>query len=159
MSTDTNTLQQRILDKQAVVGVIGLGYVGLPLLDAFQEVGFTCVGFDVDQSKIETLESGRSYIRHIPDEQIQTWLSSGRFSCTTDMSKLADVDAILICVPTPLSTSRDPDLRYVEATTKTIADNLRKGQLVVLESTTYPTTTRDIVQPLLEQTYAGSRAS
>ena len=151
MSVGTDTLRQRIEDKTAVVGIIGLGYVGLPLLDAFLEVGFRCVGFDVDQKKIDALQAGTSYIRHIPDSQIQTWLESGRFSSTSDMQQLADVDAILICVPTPLSTSRDPDLAYVEATTKTIAKTLRKGQLVVLESTTYPTTTRDVVRPLLEE--------
>lgn len=150
MGAETDALQKRIEDKTAVVGVIGLGYVGLPLLDAFLEVGFHCIGFDVDEAKIEALTAGRSYIRHIPDDQIQSWLDSGRFSATTDMSRLTEADAILICVPTPLTTSRDPDLRYVEATTKTVAATLRPGQLVVLESTTYPTTTRDVVLPLLE---------
>ncbi|GAB5442297.1 MAG: nucleotide sugar dehydrogenase [Fuerstiella sp.] len=149
--TTTAELQTRIREKTATVGVIGLGYVGLPLLDAFLEVGFTCVGFDVDDSKIEALKAGRSYIRHIPDSQIQAWNESGRFDSTTDMQRLAEMDAILVCVPTPLTTSRDPDLRYVEATAKTIAASLRPGQLVVLESTTYPTTTRDVLKPLLEQ--------
>lgn len=150
MGADTNSLQDRIRSKQAVVGVIGLGYVGLPLLDAFLGVGFRCVGFDVDDTKIRALNAGKSYIRHIPDNQIQSWLQDGRFSATSDMSQLADTDAILICVPTPLSPSRDPDLHYVEETTRTIAQHLRRGQLVVLESTTYPTTTRDVVLPILE---------
>lgn len=156
MGADTDSLRKRIEDKQAVVGVIGLGYVGLPLLDAFLEVGFRCIGFDVDQSKIDSLTSGKSYIRHIPDKQIQSWLDSGRFSATSDMSQLAEADAILICVPTPLTSSRDPDLRYVDATTQTVAKYLRRGQLVVLESTTYPTTTRDVVAPILEE--AGLKA-
>ena len=145
------SLRNQIEQQQAVVGVIGLGYVGLPLLDAFQDAGYSCIGFDVDQKKIDSLESGRSYIRHIPDEQIQQWLDGGHFAVTSDMTRLTEADAILICVPTPLSTSRDPDLKYVEATARTIAASLRPGQLVVLESTTYPTTTRDVVQPLLEE--------
>ncbi len=144
-------LKNRIDEQKAVVGVIGLGYVGLPLLDAFQDAGYSCIGFDVDQKKIDSLNAGRSYIRHIPDGQIQQWLDGGRFSVTADMSRLAEADAILICVPTPLSSSRDPDLKYVEATAETIAKSLRSGQLVVLESTTYPTTTRDVVQPILEE--------
>lgn len=157
MSTGTDAklaasdLQRKVREKTAVVGVIGLGYVGLPLLDAFLEVGFSCVGFDVDEAKIDALSSGRSYIRHIPDDQIQAWNDSGRFGCTTEMGRLAEMDAILVCVPTPLTTSRDPDLRYVEATAETIAKALRPGQLVVLESTTYPTTTRDVLKPLLEK--------
>ncbi len=150
MSNETKQLAERVASKQAVVGVIGLGYVGLPLLDAFLEVGFTCIGFDVDATKTEALTAGKSYIRHIPDSQIQAWQTSGRFSATTDMCRLREADAILICVPTPLTASRDPDLRYVEDTTRTIAANLRAGQLVILESTTYPTTTRDVVVPILE---------
>lgn len=148
---DTESLRKSIENKTAVVGVIGLGYVGLPLLDAFLEAGFQCIGFDVDQSKIDALNAGKSYIRHIPNEQIEAWNSGGRFRVTANMEQLSDADAILICVPTPLTTSRDPDLRYVEATCQTVAKTLRKGQLIVLESTTYPTTTRDVVLPILEQ--------
>ncbi|APZ95952.1 nucleotide sugar dehydrogenase [Fuerstiella marisgermanici] len=151
MSNVPNQLNERVANKQAVVGVIGLGYVGLPLLDAFLEVGFRCIGFDVDQPKIDSLAAGKSYIRHIPDSQIKAWQDSGRFEATSDMERLAEADAILICVPTPLTASRDPDLRFVEATTEAVSKTLRCGQLVVLESTTYPTTTRDIVLPILEK--------
>ena len=151
MSNVPNQLNERVANKQAVVGVIGLGYVGLPLLDAFLEVGFRCIGFDVDQPKIDSLAAGKSYIRHIPDSQIRAWQDSGRFEATSDMERLAEADAILICVPTPLTASRDPDLRFVEATTEAVSKTLRCGQLVVLESTTYPTTTRDIVLPILEK--------
>jgi UDP-N-acetyl-D-glucosamine dehydrogenase len=146
------SLKSAIEGKSAVVGVIGLGYVGLPLIDAFQKSGFRCVGFDVDQSKVHMLQEGRSYIRHIPSEVVQSWKHAGRFEATADMERLREPDVLIICVPTPLSDSRDPDLEYVEGTTRSIARTLRPGQLVVLESTTYPTTTRDVMLPILEAT-------
>lgn len=150
MDTPFATLKQRIDGRSAVVGVIGLGYVGLPLLQAFVNAGFRTIGFDVDQAKVDSLLKGNSYIRHVPSEWIAGWLKDDRFTATTDMSRLAEADAILICVPTPLNESRDPDLSYVAATAEQIAGALRTGQLVVLESTTYPGTTRDVVQPILE---------
>ncbi len=146
------SLLQKITDKQARVGVIGLGYVGLPLIDAFVSRGVSAMGFDVDVSKVDQLNAGRSYIRHLPSERIAGWKANGLFEATGDMSRLSEPDALLICVPTPLSDSRDPDLSYVEGTTRSIAAALRPGQLIVLESTTYPTTTRDVVLPILERT-------
>ncbi len=130
---------------------MGLGYVGLPLIDAFHRAGFSAVGFDTDPAKVDQLKSGESYIAHIPSETISTWVESGKFDATTDFGRLADADVVLICVPTPLSSSRDPDLKYVEATARAITKTLRPGQLVVLESTTYPGTTRDVILPILNE--------
>lgn len=137
--------------KQTKVAIVGLGYVGLPLVRAFINAGYTTMGFDVDAKKIDSLKNGRSYIKHVPDQWIRDWINSGRFQPTGDMVRLAEADAILICVPTPLTGSRDPDLSYVISTAETIAKQLRKGQLVVLESTTYPGTTRDVLQPILDR--------
>jgi len=145
-------LEQKIRDKSAVVGVIGLGYVGLPLLNAFIKAGFKTMGFDIDQKKVDALLQGQSYIKHIPAEMIGQWLKSKQFTPTSDMSRLKEADCILICVPTPLNESRDPDMTYIEGTTEAIRAALRPGQLVVLESTTYPTTTRDVVLPVLSKT-------
>jgi UDP-N-acetyl-D-glucosamine dehydrogenase len=142
-------LKDAIVAKTATVGVIGLGYVGLPLVRAFVQAGYRALGFDVDPNKIRRLEEGQSYIRHIPSEWIAEWHQGDKFQATADMSRLAEADAILICVPTPLSDSRDPDLSYIEATARQIAQALRPGQLIVLESTTYPGTTRDVVLPIL----------
>ena len=133
-------------------GVLGLGYVGLPLIRTFIAAGFPTLGFDVDAEKIRRLKAGESYIEHIPSEWIARYVSEGKFAPTADMSRLAEADALLICVPTPLNRSRDPDLIYVEATAREIAAHLRPGQLVVLESTTYPGTTRDVVLPILQET-------
>lgn len=144
--------EQAILNKQAKIGVIGLGYVGLPLIHAFVKAGFTTLGFDVDQRKVDSLLAGKSYIKHLDSKLIQEWQANKQFEPTSDMRRLAEADALLICVPTPLSESRDPDLAYVEGTARQIRDSLRPGQLVILESTTYPTTTRDVVLPILEET-------
>jgi UDP-N-acetyl-D-glucosamine dehydrogenase len=144
-------LLDRILDKSATVGILGLGYVGLPLVRAFVKSGFRVVGFDVDESKVQSLAAGRSYIRSVTSETVAGWLSEGRFEATTDFDRLSEPDALLICVPTPLSDSRDPDLTYVVQTADAISAVLRPGQLVVLESTTYPTTTRDVLLPILSQ--------
>jgi UDP-N-acetyl-D-glucosamine dehydrogenase len=138
------------------VGVIGLGYVGLPLVRAFVAAGFRTMGFDVDQAKVQDLLAGKSYIRHIPAEWIAACVQSGAFVPTADMGRLGEPDALLICVPTPLSASRDPDLTFIEQTARQIARTLRRGQLVVLESTTYPGTTREVVLPILA---AGSLAA
>ncbi len=144
-------LKEALQKKTAKVGVVGLGYVGLPLIQAFVRAGFNTIGFDVDQTKIDSLADGRSYIRHIPSEWVRSWIDEEDFEPTADMTRLSEADAILICVPTPLSDSRDPDLSYVESTAQFVAASLRPGQLVVLESTTYPGTTRDVVLPILNQ--------
>ncbi len=148
----TSALKSAIENKSANIGVIGLGYVGLPLIDAFVNAGFRATGFDVDQSKVDALNAGQSYIKHISSEDVQSWSDKGQFEATADLSQMAEADALLICVPTPLNDSRDPDLKYVESTARAIAKVLRPGQLVVLESTTYPTTTRDVVLPILAKT-------
>lgn len=145
----TLTLAQKIADKSAVVGIIGLGYVGLPLAKAFIEGGFRTLGFDVDQKKVDLLSAGQSYIGHLKSDWIAACVRNGSLRATADMQRLSEPDAILICVPTPLTDSRDPDLTYIEATAQQIAARLRPGQLIVLESTTYPGTTRDVVLPLL----------
>src|SRR5437588_2116146 len=132
------------------VGIIGLGYVGLPLTLLFSEQQFRVTGFDVDQQKVDTLSSGGSYIYRILPEEIASAKSSG-FTATTDYARISDVDAIIICVPTPLNEHHEPDLSYIESTAKAIAPNLRAGQLVVLESTTYPGTTEEILIPILEK--------
>ena len=146
-----HALEKSIQDRSAVVGVIGLGYVGLPLISAFVSSGFRVMGFDVDRKKVDMLLAGRSYIRHIDSETVKSWIDSGQFEATADMQRLSDADCLLICVPTPLSDSRDPDLSYVAGTARSIAEVLRPGQLIVLESTTYPTTTRDVLLPILAE--------
>lgn len=150
-------LQQKIEQKSARVGVIGLGYVGLPLISAFTNAGFRCLGFDVDHSKVTSLNNGESYIQHISGSQVQDWNDRQVFEATADMARLGEADVLLICVPTPLNESRDPDLRYVEGTARAIAAVLRPGQLVILESTTYPTTTRDVLVPILNNNPAQHR--
>lgn len=145
-------LLRKIDDRKALVGIVGLGYVGLPLVREFCRAGFKVVGFDVDPSKVKALYAGRTYIKHLPGGHFKDLIKQRRFSATTDMKQLRKPDAILICVPTPLDKMREPDVSYVVQTTEHIAANLRKGQLVTLESTTYPGTTREIMQPLLDAT-------
>jgi UDP-N-acetyl-D-glucosamine dehydrogenase len=140
----------RIEQRAARVGVIGLGYVGLPLALLFEEAGFPVLGFDVDPAKPQMLHAGESYIRHIGAERVAEAFNRGRIAATTDFDRLSDCDAILICVPTPLGKHREPDLSYIRMTAEAIAPRLRAGQLVVLESTTYPGTTREILLPRLE---------
>ena len=139
----------RLKSRTARIGVIGLGYVGLPLSLLLAEAGFNVTGFDIDQKKVTDLEAGRSYIFRIPAAEIQSARSHG-FTATTDFSKLSDMDAIIMCVPTPLTEHREPDLSYVENTAKAAAPWVREGQLVVLESTTYPGTTEELMIPVLE---------
>jgi UDP-N-acetyl-D-glucosamine dehydrogenase len=146
------TLRAKIRNKQALVGIIGLGYVGLPLVMRFCEVGFKVLGFDTDNKKVESLNRGESYIKHIPSADISALLNGqnqGRFAATSDMSRLGEPDILIICVPTPLTPKREPDLRYVENTTRLIATSLRPGQLISLESTTYPGTTTELLLPIL----------
>lgn len=136
-------LLQKIESRTARVGIIGLGYVGLPLMLIFEEAGFSVVGFDVDAKKTEALSRGESYIRHIDPDRVQRAFGGDRVRATTDFGRLSACDAIIICVPTPLGMHREPDLKYVRTTAEVVAKTLRPGQLVVLESTTYPGTTRE----------------
>jgi len=129
-----------------------LGYVGLPLVREFCRSGFNVIGFDVDPKKVKMLKAGKSYIEHLPANIFNEFIRRRRFAPTTDMNRLKQPDAILICVPTPLDEMRDPDMTYVRATAEEIAKRLRRGQLIVLESTTYPGTTREVVRPLLDAT-------
>jgi UDP-N-acetyl-D-glucosamine dehydrogenase len=137
--------------KDLKIGIIGCGYVGLPLALRFADVGQRVTGFDTDQEKITKLNAGQSYIQHIPADKINQHVQGKRFNATTDFSKLREMDAVLICVPTPLDERREPDLSYVELTAQSIAPNLQKNQLIVLESTTYPGTTEELVLPILEK--------
>ena len=136
---------------QLRVAVIGCGYVGLPLALRFAEAGHKVTGFDVDPEKVRLLNAGKSYIEHIQQTKIQQYVNSRYFNATNDFSRIKDADAILICVPTPLNEYREPDLSYVEETVKSIYPHLQRGQLVVLESTTYPGTTEELVLPILEK--------
>lgn len=133
------------------IGIIGCGYVGLPLALRFADVGQRVTGFDLDQAKVEKLNAGQSYIQHIPADKIQKHVQAKQFDATTDFTRLRDMDAVLICVPTPLDERREPDLSYVENTARAIAPNLQRSQLVALESTTYPGTTEELVLPILEK--------
>ncbi|NOX59033.1 MAG: nucleotide sugar dehydrogenase [Planctomycetes bacterium] len=145
-------LIRRIEDRKAVVGIVGMGYVGLPLSRSFCEAGFRVVGFDVDEKKVTQLNAGKSYIKHIPSKFVKDARRKKQFSATTRFASIAKVDAIIICVPTPLTKMREPDMSYVSATCDMVAKYLRKGQLVCLESTTYPGTTRELMLPILEAT-------
>jgi UDP-N-acetyl-D-glucosamine dehydrogenase len=146
-------LLERIKNRQVLVGVIGLGYVGLPLVLRFCEVGFPVLGFDTDPKKVELLNRGESYIKDIPSERLakvqRSRQGKGKFSATADLGRLGEPEVLLICVPTPLTSKREPDLRYVENTARQIATTLRPGQLISLESTTYPGTTEELVLPIL----------
>lgn len=146
-----------ISTRKASVGVIGLGYVGLPFCMATTHAGLNTIGFDIDPTKCEALASGRSYLRHLSNERVMQLNKSGLFSATTDFDRLSEPDIIVICVPTPLTKHREPDLSYLKSTTDEIAKRLRKGQMIILESTTYPGTTDEVVRPILEQ--SGLRAN
>ena len=145
-----NELLQRIVEHRAQVGILGLGYVGLPLGLAFAESGFRVLGFDVDATKVAVLSRRECYIEHLDVGRIEQAIDSGGFAATADFERLGEPDVLLICVPTPLDHQQQPNLRYVEATAEAIAKQLRPGQLVILESTTYPGTTEELIQPLLE---------
>ena len=149
-SSSPDQLKNRIQQRQARVGIIGMGYVGLPLALLFSEQKFTVTGFDIDQRKVDTLMRGESYIYRIAAEEIRTAQSRG-FSATSDYSRLDAMDAIIICVPTPLDEYHEPDLSFITDTTRALAPHLRAGQLVVLESTTYPGTTEEVMLPILEK--------
>ena len=143
-------LFDKIKNKQATIGVIGLGYVGLPLVIEFYKAGFSVTGLDIDQKKINLLSQGQSYIKHIPEASIRLLVKDGMFQGSTDFSLVKKMDCILICVPTPLKKNRDPDMSYILSTARKIAPHIRKEQLIVLESTTYPGTTQEVLAPELE---------
>ena len=151
-NAEIDALNALFATAKAKVGVIGLGYVGIPLVSTLTQQGFTVSGFDVDQNRVDQLNKGVSPIKHIPSAQIQNIVETKLFQATYEFSQLAEMDAILICVPTPLTKQREPDMTYVVETTKMIAKYLRRGQLIALESTTYPGTTTDVMTPILEET-------
>ena len=146
-----NELLARIEEKTYTVGIIGLGYVGLPLMYTFHKEGMPVIGYDIDQTKVSNIQSGTPYIKHLGEEMMQSLSQSDRCAATTDFSRLTEADAVLLCVPTPLNQYREPDMSYVISTTETVAHHLREGQLVILESTTYPGTTEEVMIPLLEK--------
>jgi UDP-N-acetyl-D-glucosamine dehydrogenase len=146
-----DAIEQRFTDRSATIAVVGLGYVGLPLALHAARQGMNALGLDIDQAKVDLLMAGRSYIAHIPADDIASHVASGRFKASADFAAARAADAILLCVPTPLTRHREPDMTYVERTAETVARHLRAGQLVVLESTTYPGTTSELVRPILER--------
>ena len=143
-------LEDKIRDRSAVIGIVGIGYVGLPLAVAFAGAGFRVLGFDIRQHNVDSVNRGESYIADVSNESLAAAVTAGRLEATTDQGRLGEADAICICVPTPLTATKDPDLSYVISESEEIAKRLRPGQLVVLESTTYPGTTRGIILPRLE---------
>jgi UDP-N-acetyl-D-glucosamine dehydrogenase len=150
MGQALQTLETKIRNKKAHIGVIGLGYVGLPLVKLFLTEGFRVTGFDIDPKKVTALNRGRSYIRHISALELKGFLEKKAFQATSEFARLRDVDVVIICVPTPLDAHKNPDLSFVLETSGVIARHLRKGQLVILESTTYPGTTDEEMRPVLE---------
>ena len=144
-----NTLISKIKNREAVVGILGLGYVGLPQLIRYSEEGFKTIGFDIDQEKVDKLNEGQSYIKHIPTEKITVAVKMG-FTATTDFSQIGEVDVMLICVPTPLNQQNEPDLSYIKSTLEKIQPHIIEGQLLVLESTSYPGTTDEEIVPFIE---------
>ncbi len=153
MKTDSQTIEsfrKRVDEKKARIGIVGLGYVGLPLATVFGEAGFKVIGIDVDAGKVDRLNAGRSHVEDVPDAHVRQLVDGGRFEATTDFDALEGCDAVSICVPTPLRKTGDPDISYILAVADELARHLRPGQLVVLESTTYPGTTTEIVLPRLQ---------
>ena len=141
----------KIRNKTAKVGIIGLGYVGLPLALEFGKAGFKVTGFDIDIAKVKNANKGRSYVKDIKSADLAREVERGKFVATTDFNRLGEMDAISICVPTPLNKTRDPDMSYIIAATKELSKKLKRGQLIVLESTTYPGTTEEVILPMLEE--------
>lgn len=151
MSSEFNQIKSAFKNKSAKIGVIGLGYVGLPLVMAFIEQNFQVYGFDVDQKKIDSLSSGESYIKQISSEKINRIVLSEQFKPTNDFSEISIVDAVLICVPTPLNKKQEPNLSYITSTCNTILPYIKSNQLIILESTTYPGTCNEVLKPILEK--------
>ena len=144
-------LEKLIEDKSARIGVIGLGYVGLPLIVEFCSNGFEGIGFEVDERKVDEINAGRSYIPDVPTDRLKACVDDGKLTATTEFSRLGECDAIIICVPTPLRKTKDPDMSYILSAGGEIQDHMRRGQLVILESTTYPGTTDEVLQPMFEE--------
>ena len=149
--TSVDSLIRKIEERTYTVGILGLGYVGLPLLYTFYRNGMPVIGYDIDAAKVQAIESGTPYIKHLGEEMMGELAASDLVQATTDFSRLPEADALLLCVPTPLNKYREPDMSYVEGTTRTVAEHLRAGQLVILESTTYPGTTEELMIPILEE--------
>ena len=145
-------LVEKLSQRRARVGVVGLGYVGLPLAASFADAGYDVIGFEVDESKVSDIMAGRSYILDVEAEDVDRIVRAGKLEATTNFARLAECDTISVCVPTPLRKTRDPDLTYIVRATAEISRYLRAGQLIVLESTTYPGTTVEVVAPKLEET-------
>src|SRR3954468_14166216 len=153
-ATATQTaFDERIASREAKIGIVGLGYAGLPLAMAFAEAGFEVTGIDLSTERVSAVNEKRSYVVDVPEERYQA--AEGRLRATTDYAAVADLDALTICVPTPLSKTRTPDLNYVVAATQSVARHLRPGQLIILQSTTYPGTTEDVLRPVLEEAAGG----
>ena len=144
-------LEKKIKDKKAKIGIIGMGYVGIPLGLEFAGTGFSVTGFDKDSARVKEINSGKQVMKHIPAKSMKEFVKKNNGSSTTEFSEIRDMDCLIICVPTPLDEHEQPDMSYIESASKEIGKNLRKGQLIVLESTTYPGTTREIVKPILEK--------
>lgn len=151
-SSAADQLRERLESRTAVIGIVGLGYVGLPLAKAVHDAGYGVLGYDVDEQKVKLLKKGENYLKHLGAEMTETLSKSNRFDATTDSSRLGEADVVVLCVPTPLGEHREPDLSFVLDSTRMVAQTLRRGQLVVLESTTYPGTTRDEMMPILDAT-------
>ena len=150
--TIAQDLIARAEKREVLFGIVGLGYVGLPLAVELANAGFQVLGFDVQENVVNGLNAGHSHVKDVSDAQLQAVVNAGRFSATTDMLRLAEPDAVSICVPTPLSKFKDPDVSYIVAATEAVKRTLRRGQAIILESTTYPGTTREILLPALEST-------
>ncbi|MDP4127967.1 MAG: NAD(P)-binding domain-containing protein, partial [Bacillota bacterium] len=146
------TLKKKIEKHEAQVGVVGLGYVGLPLAVEKGKVGFPVIGFDINQARVDRVNAADNYIGDVKDEDLQDLVKKGLLVATTDFSRLAECDVVIICVPTPLTITRDPDISYIKASTEEIVKSLRPGQIITLESTTYPGTTEEVILPILEKT-------
>ncbi len=150
--TPADVLVAKAQDRSALIGIVGLGYVGLPLAMEFARAGFRVLGFDVSKAVVDALTQGRSHVQDVPSAEVARFSKEGKFTATTDLARLREPDVVSICVPTPLSKTKDPDVSYVLAATDAVKQALRRGQLIVLESTTYPGTTRELMLPALEQT-------
>ena len=150
MSKKALDLERKIKNRKAHIGIIGMGYVGLPLVKLFLGKGFEVLGFDIDEKKVKMLNQGKSYIKHVTADELKGFIKDKKFQATADFQSLSGIDVVIICVPTPLDSHKNPDLSFVLQTTETISQYLKKGQLVILESTTYPGTTEEKVLPILE---------
>src|ERR1700689_3749799 len=154
MQTTTSAamaLEEKIKNRTARVGIVGLGYVGLPLAMEFAKAGFSVTGIDIQESKVSQLNSGQSYVQDVPSDTLRKWVSGGKFRATSDFSVISDLDTINIAVPTPLRKTKDPDMSFIVSACQEIAKYLGPGKLVILESTTYPGTTDELVLPILER--------